>query len=98
MVYDPLKRQETAPAGPGEKIFFLKRSQHLLTFIKNNVIIIIPKEKEIKKMVNTILLIAFLAILVIDFIIAVRRKKVSTFEICVRLFMIFAFCHLCSWF
>lgn len=49
-------------------------------------------------MVNTILLIAFLAVLVIDFIIAVRRKKVSTFEICVRLFMIFAFCHLCSWF
>ena len=48
-------------------------------------------------MFNVILLIAFLFILVIDFVKSFLKKNVNGFEVVIRGLMILIFCHICSW-
>lgn len=50
-------------------------------------------------MYKTVVLFVFLLVLCADFVIEVAKTKdQSIFDMCLRAFMIIAFCYICEWF
>lgn len=50
-------------------------------------------------MYKTVVLFVFLLVLCADFVVEVAKtKNQSIFDMCLRAFMIIAFCYICEWF
>ncbi len=50
-------------------------------------------------MYKTVILIVFIFVLCFDFVYEVSKTKdQSVFDMCLRAFMIIAFCYICDWF
>jgi hypothetical protein len=49
-------------------------------------------------MIRIVVLFIFLFVICADFVIAATKKNPKVFDMCVRVFMIIAFCKICEWF